>query len=189
MSLPKISPIDAKKLLDQGAILVDIREADEHARAMIPGARHMPLSMVDDADLALHEGKPVIFHCKSGARTMSNASRLADKAGGSYEAFIIDGGLDAWKKAGLPVATDRRQPIELQRQIQIAAGGLAFLGTALGFFVSPGFLAVPAFVGAGLMTSGVTGFCGMARILMRAPWNRTTYGPALPTQAAHGNTA
>jgi hypothetical protein len=50
------------------------------------------------------------------------------------------------------------------------------VGTLLGLFVSPWFFAVPAFVGAGLITAGVTGFCGMARILMRAPWNRSVYG-------------
>ena len=70
MSLPRISPAEARRLLDQGAILVDIREADEHAREKIAGARHLPLSKLDEADLALHEGKPVIFHCKSGARTI-----------------------------------------------------------------------------------------------------------------------
>jgi len=77
---------------------------------------------------------------------------------------------------GLPVVTNRRQPMELQRQVQIGAGSLAFVGTLLGLFVSPWFLAVPAFVGAGLITAGVTGFCGMARILRRAPWNRGAYG-------------
>ena len=177
MSLPGISPAKARDLLDQGAMLIDIREADEHAREKVIGARHLPLSKLDEADLALHAGKPVIFHCKSGARTMNNASRLVQKTGGACEAFIIEGGLDAWKKAGLPVATDRRQPIELQRQVQIGAGSLAFIGTVLGVTVSPWFLAVPAFVGAGLMTAGVTGFCGMARLLMRAPWNKAAYPP------------
>jgi hypothetical protein len=47
----------------------------------------------------------------------------------------------------------------------------------LGLLVSPWFFVVPAFVGAGLITAGVTGFCGMARLLMRAPWNRAAYGP------------
>ena len=75
----------------------------------------------------LHEGKPVIFHCKSGARTVGNAARLRQKVGGACEAFVIEGGLDAWKKAGLPVVTDRRQPIELQRQVQIGAGSLGIL--------------------------------------------------------------
>ena len=79
--------------------------------------------------------------------------------------------------------TDRRQPIELQRQVQIGAGSLAFLGTMLGLFVSPWFFAVPAFVGAGLIMAGVTGFCGMASILMRAPWNRATYDAAAQAKA------
>jgi rhodanese-related sulfurtransferase len=184
MSLPKIAPLDAKRLLDRGAILVDIREADEHAREKVIGARHLALSKLDEAELALHDGKPVIFHCRSGARTMSNESRLARKVGGACEAFIVDGGLDAWKKAGLPVATDRRQPIELQRQVQLGAGSLAFLGTMLGLFVSQWFFAVPALVGAGLIVAGVTGFCGMARILMRAPWNRAAFGGAGQAKAA-----
>jgi rhodanese-related sulfurtransferase len=183
MSLSRISPTEAKDLLDQGAILIDIREADEHAREKVIGARHLPLSKLDEADLALHAGKPVIFHCKSGARTMNNASRLARSVGGACEAFIVEGGLDAWKKAGLPVATDRRQPLELQRQVQIGAGSLAFFGTVLGVMVSPWFLAVPAFVGAGLMTAGVTGFCGMAQLLMRAPWNKAAYAPTAQAKA------
>jgi rhodanese-related sulfurtransferase len=163
MSLSTIEPSEARRLLDSGALLIDIREADEHAREKIPGARHLPLSKLDEAELAVHQGKPVVFHCKSGARTKANAPRLAAK-------------LDAWRKAGLPVVTDRKQPLELQRQVQIGAGSLALVGTLLGLFVSPWFFVVPGFVGAGLLTAGLTGFCGMARILMRAPWNRSVYG-------------
>ncbi|MBR0857041.1 rhodanese family protein [Bradyrhizobium liaoningense] len=176
MSLPAIKPSEARRLLDSGALLIDIREADEHARENIPGARHLPLSKLDEIDLAVHQGKPVIFHCKSGMRTQANSLRLAAKLGGTCEAYIVEGGLDAWRKAGLPVTSDRHQPLELQRQVQIGAGSLAFVGTLLGLFVSSWFFAVPAFVGAGLITAGVTGFCGMARILMRAPWNRGVYG-------------
>jgi rhodanese-related sulfurtransferase len=175
MSLPKISPLQAKQMLDDGAILVDIREPDEHAREHIAAAKHMPLSRLDDADLSVHQGRPVVFHCRSGARTLGNAPRLAAKLGGDCQAYIVDGGLDAWRKAGLPVVTDRRQPLELQRQVQISAGGLAFFGTLLGLLVSPWLSAVPLFVGAGLMTAGITGFCGMARLLMHMPWNRSSY--------------
>lgn len=184
MSLTKINPTEAARLLQDGAILVDIREADEHAREKVAEAHHLPLSKLDEADLALHEGRPVVFHCKSGGRTMSHATRLSQKVGGACEAFVIDGGLDAWKKAGLPVVTDRRQPIELQRQVQIGAGSLAFFGTILGLVVSPWFFAVPAFVGAGLIMAGLTGFCGMARLLMRAPWNRTMLNASPQTRAA-----
>ena len=180
MSLPKISPEQAKRLLDQGALLVDIRETDEHAREKIAGARLLPLSKLDEADLAVHEGKPVVFHCKSGGRTLANAARLAAKAataGESCEVYIVEGGIDAWKTAGLAVVTDRRQPLELMRQVQIAAGSLAFFGTLLGLVVSRWFLIVPLLVGAGLMNAGVTGFCGMARVLLHMPWNRSLHRP------------
>lgn len=181
MSLATLSPIEAKRLLDQGAILVDIREADEHARENIPGARLAPLSRLDQMDLAIREGQRVIFHCRSGARTQGNAARLAAKVSSMSEAFIVAGGIDAWKKAGLPVTVDRRQPLELQRQVQIGAGSMAFLGTMLSLLASPWFFIIPAFVGAGLTVAGVTGFCGMARILRKAPWNRAAYAqPSMP---------
>ena len=172
MSFATVSPEKAKQLLDSGAILVDIREADEHAREKIAGARHLPLSKLEDAELTVHQGKAILFHCKSGARTRANASRLARKVDETGEAYIVEGGLDALKNAGLPVVTDRRQPIELQRQVQIGAGSLAFLGTLLGLLVSPWFLVVPLGVGAGLLTAGLTGFCGMAQLLVHMPWNR-----------------
>lgn len=171
MTLKTVSPQQARQLLNDGGILVDIREADEHARARIASARHLPLSRLDDADAELHRGKPVIFHCRSGARTQANASRLKAFAG-DCEAFVVEGGLDAWRKAGLPVVTDRSQPIELQRQVQIVAGGLGLTGVLLGFFVSRWFFIMPGFIGAGLLFAGLSGFCGMARLLMLAPWNR-----------------
>lgn len=172
MSLPAIKPSEARRLLDDGAVLFDIREPDEHAREKIPGARLLPLSRLDAMDLSVHQGTPVIFHCKSGARTQANAPRLAGKLDGSCQAFTVEGGLEAWRKAGLPIVADRRQPLELQRQVQIGAGSLALTGTVLGVLVSPWFLIVPAFVGGGLVTAGLTGFCGLQRILMRAPWNK-----------------
>ena len=175
MSLATISPEKAKQLMDKGAILVDIRERDEHAREKIAGARHVPLSNLAQAELPVHKGTAVIFHCKSGARTRTNASRLARKVNRACDAYLVEGGLDAWKQSGLPVVTDYRQPIELQRQVQIGAGSLASLGTLLGLLVSPWFFVVPLGVGAGLLTAGITGFCGMAQLLVRMPWNRVLW--------------
>jgi rhodanese-related sulfurtransferase len=175
MSLQTIPPHEAKRLLDQGAILVDIRETDEHAREHIPGARHLPLSRLDEADLAAHRGEIVIFHCRSGARTKGNRARLATKAGAGCQAFVLEGGLEAWRAAQLVTTVDRRQPIELQRQVQIGAGALALIGPLLGLAVSPWFLALSLLVGGGLLVAGLTGFCGMARLLERAPWNRALY--------------
>jgi len=112
----------------------------------------------------------VVFTCRSGMRTAGACDRLAARVAG--EAFVLSGGLDGWTKAGLPVATDAKAPLEIMRQVQIAAGSLVLLGVVLGFAVAPAFLGLSAFVGAGLTFAGATGFCGMARLLMMAPWNR-----------------
>lgn len=174
--LKPISPAAAAALLRQGgATLVDIREPDEHARSRIPGACNLPLSRLDGAGLAVQAGKPVLFYCRSGPRTASNAARLAAKAAPS-EAYVIEGGLEAWRRAGQPVAEDRRQPLELMRQVQIAAGSLVLFGVLLGATVSPWLYGLAGFVGAGLVFAGVTGTCGLARLLRWMPWNRAPTG-------------
>ena len=169
--LKTISPERAAELVRSGAVLVDVRDADEHVRERIPGARHHALSHLDRDSLARSADDVLIFHCRSGARTKGNAARLA-AAAQDCEVYILDGGLDAWKKAGLPVALDRRQPIEVMRQVQIAAGSLVLAGVLLGAWVAPGFYALAGVVGAGLLFAGVSGFCGMARVLALMPWNK-----------------
>ena len=58
------------------------------------------------------------------------------------------------------------------RQVQIVAGSLVLLGVVLGTTVSPLFLLLSGFVGAGLVFAGLSGWCGMAQLLALAPWNR-----------------
>jgi rhodanese-related sulfurtransferase len=168
MSLPAISPAEAKRLIEEGALLIDIRGADEHARERIPGARNVPLDRLTSLQ---GEARALVFHCRSGHRTTVNAGRLAEAAG--CEAYVVEGGIESWKRAGLPVITNRRQPIEIMRQVQLAAGGLVLVGILLSSFVNPAFLAVSVLVGAGQILSGVTGWCGMAELLKRMPWNQS----------------
>ena len=167
MTLHSIDATAAKRLIDAGALLVDIREPHEHAREHVPGSRNMPLSRLEALPA---DAQAIIFHCRSGARTSGNASRLAAAAG--CEAYILEGGIDAWKKAGLPVAVDRGQPIEIMRQVRITAGALVLIGILLGIWVAPSFLALSGFVGAGLLFAGISGWCGMAKLLGLMPWNR-----------------
>jgi rhodanese-related sulfurtransferase len=175
-SLPTITPARAAELMREGAALIDIRGADEYAREHIPGARHHALTQLDGEMPLRDTDKLVIFHCRSGARTASNAARLA-AAAPACQAYILEGGLDAWKKAGLPVRQDRSQPIELMRQVQIAAGALVLIGVALGALLTPALYGLSAFVGAGLLFAGLSGFCGMARLLALMPWNRRAAMP------------
>lgn len=172
-----IAPAEARRRIEaDGAILIDIREPAEFAREHPRGARLVPLAAFDAHDFGPERDRAAIFTCRTGARTVTNAPRFAAK--GFREVLILEGGLEGWKRAGLPVELDRRVPIDLMRQVQIAVGAIVLAGTVLAAFVSPWFAAIPAFAGGGLLVAGVTGFCGMARLLRRMPWNRGLAAPA-----------
>ena len=174
-TLTPLSPGDvAERLKARRAVLVDIREPDEFARRHVRGALSRPVSGFEQAHLKIEPGKDVIFTCRTGMRTGANCARLAAAVDG--EAFVLAGGVDAWAAAGLPVAEDRKAPLEIMRQVQIAAGSLVMLGVLLGLTLHPMFFGLSAFVGAGLAFAGATGFCGMARLLALAPWNRRAAG-------------
>lgn len=170
---PLPAPEVAERLKSGRALLIDIREADEYARRRVKGAVSRPLSTFETAHLKIEPANDVIFTCRSGMRTQANCDRLAASVDGA--AYILEGGLDAWAAAGLPVEENRKAPLELMRQVQIVAGLLVLFGVGLGFAVHPGFFGLSAFVGAGLTFAGATGFCGMARLLQLAPWNRALH--------------
>jgi rhodanese-related sulfurtransferase len=101
--LPEVDAITAKARLDRGeAVLIDVREPDEHARERIAGATLIPLSSFDAARVAAVASKPVIVHCLSGARSARAVAML--RAAGVKNVANLTGGIHAWKAAGLPIA-------------------------------------------------------------------------------------
>lgn len=102
-TLKTITPERAAALVRQGAVLIDVREAHEHAAEHIPGAQHHALSKIDRSHPIEADDTVLIFHCKSGGRTTMNANKLASAAG-KCEAFVLGGGIEAWRRAGLPTA-------------------------------------------------------------------------------------
>lgn len=174
--LQKIDPATMQKWLSEGNVLiVDVREPDEHRREWIEGATNLPLSDLSQTNGLEADGKTIVFHCKSGMRTIAHAPTLSELARqcGATAGYVLEGGLEGWKAAGHKVHTDRAQPLELQRQVQITAGTLVVTGLLLGLMVHPGFLGLSGFVGAGLVFAGVSGTCGMAKLLALMPWNKT----------------
>lgn len=174
MTIQSISPAEAKVLVAQGAALIDIRERDEYVRENIAEAHLLSLSAIEKGD-RLGPFDPfdtVIFHCQSGTRTAQNAQKLAD-AVAPAKVLLLEGGLNAWKKDGQEILADKSQPLPLMRQVQIAAGTLVLIGVVLGFSIHLGFFLLSGFVGAGLLFAGISGFCGMARLLEKMPWNRS----------------
>lgn len=166
-----VHDVDAKTLrawLESGhAVLVDVREPDEHLRERVAGAKLMPLSRFDPSGVP--SGRRVVLHCRSGSRSREAAQRLL--AAGRTEAFHLSGGLSAWKDAGLPTIRTR-VPISIIRQVQITIGVMVLATVALGAIHSPWWLAATAFMGAGLLFAGATGTCALAGLISLMPWNR-----------------
>ncbi|WP_066570589.1 rhodanese family protein [Snodgrassella sp. CFCC 13594] len=170
-NLQTLPASEVNELIHHGALLVDIRSPDEFAKEHIAGALNLPIDQLkqDPSALSLNCADKIIFNCLSGKRTSMNAEFLSSCV--VCQAYLLEGGLESWKRARLPSIKDDKKPIELQRQVQITAGLLVLAGTVMGAIFSPWFYVVPAFIGAGLMFAGLSGFCGMARLLMKAPWN------------------
>jgi rhodanese-related sulfurtransferase len=164
--------VAAQHLRSDTAIIVDIREAHEYARVRIEGSLSRPLSTLSSAALKaeITDGKTVILCCQSGMRTAAHRHRL--KGDGPLELMVLEGGIDAWTNAGLPLTRSANQPLDIMRQVHISAGAMVLSGLILGLRVHPGWFALSALAGAGLAFAGMTGFCGMARLLAVAPWNR-----------------
>ena len=103
MTPREITPVEAAALVKSGALLVDVRETPERESGIIPGAAHVALSLLDETALGAKPDQPVIFHCRSGGRTRMRAAALEAKAG-TCDTYLLKGGIEAWRAAGLPVA-------------------------------------------------------------------------------------
>ena len=164
-----ISPADAQqKRLD--ALLLDVRTPGEFEEAHIDGSVLMPLGDLNTEEVKrLAAGKRAcLLICRSGNRARQAAERL--KSSGLPSLQVLTGGVLAWDAAGLPLNRGAKS-ISLERQVLIAAGALVFIGAALGYFVNPAWIALPAFVGGGLVFAGITDTCGMGMLIAQMPWN------------------
>jgi rhodanese-related sulfurtransferase len=170
----QIKLVDAPTLqewIDRDTVLlVDVREPAEHAGEHIPGSILLPLSKFDPAQMPIDPDKTLVLYCRTSNRSQQAAQKLL--AAGHLEVTHLSGGMSDWKERGLPTKVNKNAPISLMRQVQIVAGSLVFTGTMLGAFVSPAFLILSGFVGAGLMFAGITDTCAMAMLLAKLPYNQ-----------------
>ena len=103
-----VLPVDAVKLINNDAVVIDIRSAEAFSRGHIVNARNAPLDeLAGHMDkLARFKNKPVIAVCDSGI-TSTKAVNALQKSG--FETvYGLKGGMAAWSQAGLPVVTGKK---------------------------------------------------------------------------------
>jgi len=174
----QISPMALSQHLqsDPRAALLDVRSPAEYHAGHIPGARLVPLDELKASgpaglikDAGQEAGKPLYLTCHAGVRA-EQAAQVLQQAGLEH-VVLVQGGTEAWQKAGLPVKRCGAA-LSLERQVQIAVGSLLILKVLFGFTVHELFFVAAAVIGAGLITAGITRWCGMAQLIARMPWNR-----------------
>jgi len=177
-AIPQISPVALTHRLkgDPKATVLDVRSPGEYRAGHIPGARLAPLDELNSGKLSdvvdgagLRADNPLYLTCHAGMRA-EQAAQILREAGLDH-LVLVQGGTEAWEKAGLPVKRCGAA-LSLERQVQIAVGSLLILKVFFGFTVHELFFLAAAAIGAGLITAGITRWCGMAKLMARMPWNR-----------------
>ena len=149
--------------------LIDVRSPREYAEGHLPGALNLPMDEAEARLDDMHPHDPVVLICQSGRRAGMTCTLLQSHRD---DLSVLEGGTDAWIAAGLPLIKTVSNRLPLMRQVQIGAGSLILTGGILALTVHIGFIGLALFAGAGLLLAGTTGFCAMAILLEKAPWNR-----------------
>jgi rhodanese-related sulfurtransferase len=150
--------------------LIDVRSPAEFREVHLECARNFPLDILrPQLFQQRNPANSLYVICQKGGRGKLACERLA--AAGVANVVNVEGGTEACIEAGLPIVRGKRM-ISLERQVRIAAGSLVLVGLLLTWLVHPAFIALSAFVGAGLVFAGITDTCGMGILLARMPWNQ-----------------
>ena len=156
--------------------LIDVRTPVEHAGTRIAGSILMPLDKLDPEVVknAAAGAESCVLICQGGTRAEKAFEKL--RAAGCDGLSILDGGISAWEAAGLPLERASKKHLPLMRQVQLVIGLLALVGSILALTVNKNLAVIPALLGAGLTMAGLTGWCGLAILLSKMPWNRVECG-------------
>lgn len=149
-------------------VLLDVRSPIEFQTEHIANSINVPLSDLDARCEEVPRQGQLVVICRSGKRAERGAYALLGKG---FQPKVLEGGLVAWRHAGLPVKEGKKM-LPIERQIQLIVGIGVLAGVLLGVFINPWFLIIPGFFGAGLTFAGLSGTCALGIMLGKAPWNK-----------------
>lgn len=101
--ISEINTLEATRLMNEDALMLDVREDNEWAVGHIPNAKHIRLGQLSDqlSQLEKFKDQPIVVYCRSGNRS-GRACALLKKAGFA-NANNLAGGITAWEQANLPI--------------------------------------------------------------------------------------
>lgn len=172
-----ITVLEAHELIRSGqAVLIDVREAEEFKAEHISYAMSVPLSALEGGfkTLDIPETTTILFQCLKGTRGQMACERVQEMGSCKNKILNIEGGIEAWKNEELLVIGDQKAPqkISIFRQVQIIVGFLIALNVLIGFTVSTVGFVIAGVFGAVLCFAGLSGWCGLAMVLSKTPWNK-----------------
>jgi molybdopterin/thiamine biosynthesis adenylyltransferase/rhodanese-related sulfurtransferase len=165
---PMVSNDQAQALVAGGALLLDVREADEWAAGHLPGAVFLPRSQVAGGIAAIEpdRGRPFVVYCASGIRSAFAAQQLLEM--GYRDVVNMVGGYAAWQAEGRATEGSPRLTMEQRRRYsrhllvpEVGSQGQAKLLDAKVLFIGAGGLGSPALLylaAAGVGTIGIVDF-------------------------------
>lgn len=173
LNMNECDVIELKNGLQNGARnLIDVREYAEFSGGRVKGAKLIPLGDIEKRYAEIDRDKRTYLMCRSGKRASEAQRKLLTL--GFSDVRNVRGGFEAWKAAGFDFEKDTGAVWSLERQVRFAAGSLVVLGVLLSLIAHPYFIALAAFVGAGLVFAAVTDTCTMAIMLAKMPWNKSS---------------
>lgn len=172
-----VSPQDLHRLRESGVSceLLDVRTPPEHAAAHVADVKLVPLDELNPATYLARRADPtapLYVFCQAGGRAKKAIEKF--RAAGFGGCVLVEGGTQAWIDAGLPVERGASRMLPLMRQVQIVIGVVSGVGAALALGVDTRFAILPLIAGSGVLIAGFTGWCGLAELLSKMPWNRGT---------------
>lgn len=166
----EIAPAELQTLIpgDQPVQIIDVRTPLEFDTEHIKDSVNIPLDELGRRGSEIKKDMTTVLVCRSGKRAGMAAQTLSPYG---FESRVLTGGILGWRKAGLPLIEGKKR-LSLERQVQLTIGLILLTSVTLGYTVSNLFFIMAGFIGAGLTFAGLSGTCGLAMLIAKAPWNR-----------------
>lgn len=172
----KSSPthITARELSDkiesgQSVTVIDVRTTSEYRSGHVAGSISIPMDEIESRLEDIPNADQIVLTCHSGTRAQMTNDLLGDRLD---NVVCLEGGIESWESANLPVVRATKTKLALDRQAMIAASLIILISVGLGTFVDSSWYYLALLPGVGLMLAGAAGFCLMGIILSTMPWNK-----------------